>query len=109
MCEANAAGVKHCKVLNIELFWHVRTSTLRGRPETSTILYMAWPNPAAARVQAGPGVPPGDAPGRRHRLRYGFKMGGGPPLGTRTPDYVNYCCSELSLTPPKKPDLKTSF
>ena len=40
MCEANAMGVKHCKILNIELFWHVRTSTLRGRPETNTILYM---------------------------------------------------------------------
>ena len=89
MCETNAAGVKHCKVLNIELFWHVRTSTLRGRPETSTILYMAWPNPAAARVQAGPVGPPWDAPGRRRRLRYVFKMGGGPPLGTRTPDYCN--------------------
>ena len=86
MCEANAAGVKHCKVLNIELFWHVRTSTLRGRPETSTMLYMAWLNPAAARVQAGPAGPPWDAPGRRRRPRYVFKMGGGPPLGTRTPD-----------------------
>ena len=86
MCETDATGVKHCKILNIELFWHVRTSTLRGRPETSTILYRAWPSPAAARVQAGPGVPPGGAPGRRRRPRYGFKMGGGPPLGTRTPD-----------------------